>query len=136
MVDFNIKREKMEYDLVIVGAGPAGLSAAINFKKQCQLKGKNYSVCVVEKGSEVGAHILSGAILQPTALDELIEGWRNDENCPVKTLVKSEELKYLSVSKSYNLPKFLIPKAMHNDNNFIISLGSLCKWLGTRAEAM
>ena len=64
---------------------------------------KNYSVCVVEKGSEVGAHILSGAILQPTALDELIDGWRSDESCPVKTLVKSEELRYLSESKSYNL---------------------------------
>ena len=136
MTDSNIKREKMEYDLVIVGAGPAGLSAAINFKKLCQSMGKKFSVCVVEKGSEVGAHILSGAILQPTALDELIEDWRTDENCPVKTLVKSEELKYLSESKSYNLPNFLIPKVMHNDNNFIISLGSLCKWLATVAETM
>ena len=136
MTDFNIKREKMEYDLAIVGAGPAGLSAAINFKKLCQSKGKNFSVCLVEKGSEVGAHILSGAILQPTALDELLEDWRSDETCPVKTLVKSEKLKFLSESKSYNLPKLFIPKVMHNDNNFIISLGSLCKWLATKAETM
>ena len=69
-------------------------------------------------------------------MDELIEGWRGDESCPVKTIVKSEELKYLTESKSFNLPKFFIPKVMHNDNNFIISLGSLCKWLGTKAEAM
>ena len=136
MTDLNINREKMEYDLVIVGAGPAGLSAAINFKKLCQSKGKNFSVCVVEKGSEVGAHILSGAILQPTALDELIEDWRSDNSCPVKTSVKSEELKFLSESKSYNIPKLFIPKVMHNDGNFIISLGSLCKWLATKAEAM
>ena len=84
----NITREKMNYDLVIVGAGPSGLSAAINFKKLCKENNKDYSVCIVEKGSEVGAHILSGAILEPRALDELIENWRDINDCPVKVPVK------------------------------------------------
>ena len=88
MTNKDFKREKMEYDLVIVGAGPSGLSAAINFKKMCQLQGKDYSVCIVEKGSEVGAHILSGAILEPTALNELFDDWQKDESCPVKVKVK------------------------------------------------
>ena len=88
----NITREKMNYDLVIVGAGPSGLSAAINFKKLCKQNNKDYSVCVVEKGSEVGAHIVSGAILEPRALDELIENWRDINDCPVKVPVKKESL--------------------------------------------
>ena len=103
----NITREKMNYDLLIVGAGPSGLSAAINFKKLCKLNNKEFSVCVVEKGSEVGAHILSGAILEPTALNELVENWKEIEDCPVKTPVKKESLRYLSKSKSYNFPSFL-----------------------------
>ena len=94
-----MERECMEFDVLVVGGGPAGLSAACRIKQLAIENNKELSVCVVEKGSEVGAHILSGAILQPTALDELVEGWRSDENCPVKTLVKSEELKYLSESK-------------------------------------
>ncbi len=131
-----IKREKMEYDLVIVGAGPAGLSAAINFKQICKKNNKDFSVCIVEKGSEVGAHILSGAILEPTALNELIEDWQKDESCPVKTQVKKEEISFLTESKSFKLPKIFIPPVMHNDGNFIISLGSMCRWLSTKAEAL
>lgn len=132
----NITREKMNYDLLIVGAGPSGLSAAINFKKLCKLNNKEFSVCVVEKGSEVGAHILSGAILEPTALNELVENWKEIEDCPVKTPVKKESLRYLSKSKSYNFPSFLIPTAMHNKGNYIISLGAFCKWLAGEAERL
>ena len=136
MSDFNIKREKMEYDLVIVGAGPAGLSAAINFKKLCKSQNKDFSVCVVEKGSEVGAHILSGAVLDPTSLNELVEDWQSDETCPVKTKVSSERISFLTETKCINLPKFFIPSVMHNKGNFIISLGSTCKWLASKAEAL
>lgn len=136
MTESDFKREKMEYDLVIVGAGPSGLSAAINFKKNCQRNGKNYSVCIVEKGSEVGAHILSGAILEPTALDELLNDWQGDDSCPVKVKVKQESIKFLSESNAFTLPKMFIPPVMHNHGNYIISLGSFCKWLSIEAEKL
>ncbi len=130
----NITREKMNYDLVIVGAGPSGLSAAINFKKLCKKNSKDLSVCVVEKGSEVGAHILSGAILEPRALNELIEDWKNDEDCPVKVPVKKESLRFLTETNSYEIPGIFTPSVMHNKGNFIISLGNFCKWLAKKAE--
>ncbi len=130
----NITREKMNYDLVIVGAGPSGLSAAINFKKLCKKNGKELSVCVVEKGSEVGAHILSGAILEPRALNELIEDWKTDQECPVKVSVKKESLKFLTETDSYEIPGIFTPSVMHNKGNFIISLGNFCKWLAKKAE--
>ena len=129
-------REKMNYDLLIVGAGPSGLAAAIKFKKMCIENNKDYSVCVVEKGSEVGAHILSGAILQPTAMDELFNDWRDNPECPVKVNVKKESVKFMTDEKSFSIPNILIPPVMHNKGNFIISLGSLCKWLGSEAEKL
>ncbi len=132
----NITREKMNYDLVIVGAGPSGLSAAINFKKLCKKNNIDLSVCVVEKGSEVGAHILSGAILEPRALNELFEDWKTIDDCPVKVQVKSESLKFLTEDKSFNIPSFFTPPVMHNKGNFIISLGSFCKWLSQQAESL
>ncbi len=132
----NITREKMNYDLVIVGAGPSGLSAAINFKKLCKKNNLDLTVCVVEKGSEVGAHILSGAILEPKALNELIEDWKNIEDCPVKVEVKSESLKFLTEQKFFTIPNFLTPPVMHNKGNYIISLGSFCKWLSLQAESL
>ncbi len=130
----DITREKMSYDLLIVGAGPSGLSSAINFKKLCKQHNKDFSVCVVEKGSEVGAHILSGAILEPTALNELINNWKEIEDCPVKIAVKRESLKFLTEKKSFNIPGIFTPSSMHNKGNFIISLGSFCKWLSQQAE--
>ena len=126
----------MYYDLLIVGAGPSGLAAAIRFKKMCIENNKDYSVCVVEKGSEVGAHILSGAILQPTAMDELFNDWRDNPECPVKVNVKKESVKFMTDEKSFSIPNILIPPVMHNKGNFIISLGSLCKWLGSEAEKL
>ena len=126
----------MNYDLLIIGAGPSGLSAAIQFKKLCKKNNKNYSVCIVEKGSEVGAHILSGAILQPTALDELFSDWRENSECPVKVEVRKESVKFLTDKKSFSIPSFLLPPVMHNKGNFIISLGSLCRWLGNEAEKL
>jgi len=102
----------------------------------CKKHNKNYTVCIVEKGSEVGAHILSGAILEPTALNELIEDWYKDDSCPVKVGVKEESLAYLNETNSINIPSILIPNVMHNKGNYIISLGAFCKWLSEKAEQL
>jgi len=114
-----------------VGAGPSGLSAACRLK---QLKPKT-SIAIVEKGSEVGAHILSGAVLEPTALDELFPNWK-DSGAPVKTAVSQDELYFFTKTKSIKIPHFLAPKTMRNNGNFIISLGNLCRWLAKQAERL
>ena len=132
----DISREKMNYDLLIVGAGPSGLAAAIQFKKLCKLNNKDFSVCIVEKGSEVGAHILSGAILQTTAIDELFDDWRESNECPIKVKVNKETFKFLSNEKAFNIPSIFMPSVMHNNGNYVISLGSLCRWLGSEAEKL
>ena len=126
-----VHREKMEYDVVIVGAGPAGLSAAIKIK---QLD-SNINVCVLEKGSEVGSHILSGNVFETRALNELIPDWK-DKNAPVKTKVEKEKFLFLSKNNSFSWPTWLLPAVQQNHNNYIISLGNLCKWLAEQAEAL
>ena len=129
------EREKMDMDIVIVGAGPAGLSAAIQLKKLSIKQDCEISVCVVEKGSEVGAHILSGAVLESRALDELIPDWENRE-APLNTPVTSEKILFLSETKEQKIPSIFLPPAMHNKGNYIISLGNFCRWLANQAEEL
>ena len=124
-------REAMEFDVVIVGAGPAGLAAAIRLK---QLSA-DLAVVVVEKGSEVGAHILSGAVIDPVGLDALLPEWRN-EDTPIKTAVTDDRFYWLGPSGHLRLPNFLMPPLMSNHGNFIVSLGDVCRWLAQKAEAL
>ncbi|WP_295516023.1 electron transfer flavoprotein-ubiquinone oxidoreductase [uncultured Pseudomonas sp.] len=131
-----MEREYMEFDVVIVGAGPAGLSAACRLKQQAAEQGKEISVCVVEKGSEVGAHILSGAVFEPRALDELFPNWK-ELGAPLNTPVKRDDIYLLKDERqATKVPNFFVPKPMHNEGNYIISLGNLCRWLGQQAEAL
>ncbi len=130
------ERESMEFDVVIVGGGPAGLSAAIRIKQQAAEKGEDVSVVVLEKGSEVGAHILSGAVIDPVGIDRLIPDWREDESAPIKTPVTADHFNLLGPGGSLRLPNFLMPKLMNNHGNYIVSLGNVCRWLAEKAEAL
>jgi len=131
-----VEREFMEFDVVIVGAGPAGLAAACRLKQKAAQTEQEISVCVVEKGSEVGAHILSGAVFEPRALNELFPDWQ-EKGAPLNTKVTRDAIYLLrSAEKASKLPALFVPKTMHNEGNYIISLGNLCRWLAEQAEAL
>ncbi len=130
-----VAREAMDFDVVIVGAGPAGLSAAIRIKQLAADAGREISVVVLEKGSEVGAHILSGAVLDPGTLTALLPDWQA-QGAPVKTPVRQDRFYYMGAGGALALPGFIMPSMIHNHGNYIISLANLCRWLGEQAEAL
>jgi electron-transferring-flavoprotein dehydrogenase len=131
----DIQRDVMHYDLLIIGAGPAGLAAAIRFRQLAEKAGRELSVCVLEKGAQVGAQVLSGAVIDPKGLDELLPEWRQMD-APLNTAVTREQLSWLTPSRKIPLPTGLLPPLMHNDGCYTGSLGELCQWLATQAEAL
>lgn len=130
------ERDAMEFDVVIVGAGPAGLSAAIRLKQIAAERGEEISVVVLEKGSEVGAHILSGAVIDPIGVDRLLPDWRTETDHPFKTPVVDDRFYLLGPAAAVRLPNRLMPKLMDNHGNFVVSLGNVCRWLAGKAEAL
>ncbi|SEA26224.1 electron-transferring-flavoprotein dehydrogenase [Alkalimonas amylolytica] len=132
----DVQRESMEFDVVIVGAGPAGLAAAIRLMQQAQQAQQELMVCVVEKGSEVGAHILSGAVFEPRALQELLPDWQS-LGAPLNTPVVHDDIYLLqSATQAKKLPGFAVPNTMHNSGNYIVSMGNVCRWLAEQAEQL
>ena len=129
------ERESMAYDVVIVGAGPAGLSAAIRLKQLAQQAGSEISVCILEKGSEVGAHILSGAVVDPKALDELIPDWK-ERGSPLTVPVIENHHWILTKKRKFGMPEMLMPPFMRNHGTYTLSLGNLCRWLAGQAEEL
>ncbi len=129
-------RESMEYDVLIIGGGPSGLATAIRLRQLAIENGSELSVCLLEKGAEVGAHIVSGAVIEPRALNELLPSWK-DDNAPLTTSVSKDEVHLLrSETKSIKLPNLFVPPSMHNKGNYIGSLGNLCRWMSEQAESL
>jgi electron-transferring-flavoprotein dehydrogenase len=130
-----MQREAMEFDVVIVGGGPAGLASAIRLKQLAAEQGGEITVCLIEKGAEIGAHILSGAVMDPRALHELLPNWQAD-GAPLNAPVSEDRFLILSESGALKVPNSLLPKCFHNEGNYVVSLGNVCRWLGEQAETL
>ncbi len=131
----SVERESMEYDIVVVGGGPAGLAAAIRIRQRAAALGADVSVCVLEKGAELGAHTLSGAVIDPRAFDELLPDWRQ-RNAPITTAVREDRFLFLTRDAAYRTPSWMLPECFTNHGNYIVSLGNVVRWLGREAEAL